>query len=99
MRPLVRLFIDAGDGPLWISSDDDEGPREPDDFPFTPELRDRLTAWHEWWLREYDDDLDRPRWRSGPARGAEWVAEGHRLARLVQDELGPDDDVRFVGRP
>jgi hypothetical protein len=66
------------------------GPRDliPDFMPISDSLRQRLRSWNRIW-QSVLDPVKEIRWPD-PEVGRQWIAEGERLVRDLQSELGPE---------
>lgn len=68
MNATVRMFMDGGDGPLWISSDDEVGPVDAADLRLSRTTQEELRSWVASWEDHFDDSVDARSWDSGASR-------------------------------
>jgi len=94
---VVQLMAEHTDVFLWNRSPD-RGPEDdyelrPAELGVSPGLAERLSAWNE----EYGRLALRPDVAfESPEEAASWRRAGLHLAHALQDELGPDIEVRYA---
>ncbi|TBX37470.1 hypothetical protein [Rahnella] len=91
----IKLMADYQCHPLWNISTEDHGDISPEEFPISSELKYRLREWAE----RYDAilNIDDPASSGFESKEEEkqFIDDGHKLARLLQEELGDSYNIIY----
>src|SRR5438309_259678 len=84
----IRLMADYRCFPLWYSGGDRVGELAPEDVPLSPDTRQGLERWADWFdsTLNFDDPAASPLWSAADREAFD--QEGFRLWRSVRTELG-----------
>lgn len=94
MRKVIKLMADYHCFPLWEVGGEVRNVN-PDDLPLTVELRAELRAWANAYDRTLNQEDPANSGFATPAEEEAFEAEGRRLWRALQDQLGSDYKVIY----
>jgi hypothetical protein len=99
VRKLMRLMADYHCFPLWEYRDGDlVGNSNPDDLPLTSDVKAALHGWAAAYDRTLNREYPPDSGFASPAEGEAFEAEGRRLWRELQSQLGPGWEVVYHSR-
>lgn len=91
----IKLMADYQCHPLWDVSPEGYGDISPEEFPISSELKDMLRQWAE----RYDAilNIDDPASSAFKSKEEEkqFISDGYKLARYLQEELGDSYNIIY----
>lgn len=101
-RLTIKLQVEWGTGPLWVSRGADDFPDSYDTeeigdiVPLSDGLRREIAAWGDRFQVTLNQDYPPDSGFAAPAEEATFIAEGRELARRMKAELPADVVVEYV---
>jgi hypothetical protein len=89
MARVLKLMPEYHAFPLWEEREDGAGNVSPDELPLSPELRAALADWAAAYDGTLNQDYPPGSGFASPAEEEAFEAEGRRLEKELQAQLGP----------
>lgn len=98
MSKQLKLMAEYGGTVLWGVGAADVGPIDPHSLPLTDDLRAAIQRWADAYDRTLDTDYPEDAGFADPSEQEAFEAEGMRLWRELQAQLGRDWSVVYHSR-
>jgi hypothetical protein len=95
MARTIKLMAEYGNTVLWGVDRVDTGAIDPERLPLTSDLKAALRAWANTFDKTLNPENPPDSGFASPAEEEAFEAEGQRLLRTLQEELGPDYKVIY----
>ena len=94
MSKILKLMPDYNCFPLW-KIDDELGNVNPDDLPLSTDVKVALRTWADAYDKTLNQEYPPDSGFASPAEEEDFEAEGKRLWKVLQEQLGPDYRVAY----